>query len=120
MSSSQALPPLPTALAVHSAYYSIISDATAILKSIPEWKSLRLNPSLTQHLGSVVLNLFKSATPDQFESIIVTILQQAFILTPDEVALIKTQLQFILDNKLLVTVSTSAKVKAFLFGSKKA
>ena len=95
---------LRNSLKSHWTYASIMTSIIVEISKIPELQTLSKSQDLTMLVCSIVESLskkIKKTSPIIYKKALVQeILQKLFSLTPDEVAIIGAQVDFICGNKL--------------------
>ena len=100
------IPPfkLKSKLKSHFTYASIMSSIISELEKIPELQSLKMSHDLTCLVCSIVESLskkiIKTSPLIDKKGLVTEILQKIFNLTPEEIDVIGSQVDFICSNKL--------------------
>jgi hypothetical protein len=90
----------------HKNVCNLVDMALSEVRSIPQYSSLRLNPELTKSLCVFIEDVVSSFSKTQADKIdktnvAVEVLTKAFGLSPAEVENIKSQVEFLVENKLI-------------------
>ena len=98
-------------LALHSFTLSLVDATVSEIQKIPEWKAKRLDSELSKsvlklvrdqvHLGLGSHLSYSQASSIDKRALAAEALRKAFDLNADEVALVESQMDFLLDNNLV-------------------
>jgi len=91
-------------LALHTEVTDIIAKVTLLIKEIQEFEGLKLNHDLTVYVLNLVTNMVKSKTID-VPSVAIQILTKVFNLDDTEVALLTSQVNYLLSSKAVSRIS---------------
>ncbi len=92
----------------HVTVNTLISKLTAYIKLIPNFTELRLEPELTKLLMNIVKDEINNKDTDQ-TTILIQALTQTFNLDQNEIAIIKQQITFFLNNGLVKGIPIGKK-----------
>src|SRR5688572_23632525 len=106
------VPPLPPGLRAHVDKLACAD----ILKSIPNWASLRLSVVLTQYLAGCIKVKHSNATRAERDATTVDILLKTFLLTDAEIEIVKSQLAFLRDNKMIPKIGKLRRLYRSVIG----
>lgn len=84
------------------------------LEKLVNLKELRLSVELTSYVCNIVENeVIERFTKEEKEALIVSIIEKLYVCGPDDLAIIKSQIVYLSDNKRIKKISTWKYFKAF-------
>ena len=87
----------------------VIGKLVAKIKALPQFNTLKLDVELTLFVAKCLKTEFQNKTDDQIKAMIVTTITQIHPLNPQEIIILNSQIQFLIDHSKVVPIS---KVKS--------
>ena len=87
----------------------IIAKLVAKIKALPQYSTLKLDVELTLFVAKCLKTEFQGKTDEQIKVMVVSTIQQIHPLTPPEIVILNSQIQFLIDHSKVVLIS---KVKS--------
>ena len=97
----------------HVFYETLLLKVTEELKKIPNTSGFKLNNEYTALVSTIVENAVKKEDKVDKKKLVLAILQSVFALTPPELVTVATQIEYLLENKLIVTEVKPMVVKVY-------
>jgi hypothetical protein len=112
--------PFKNSLLKHFNFHDVKTNIlSTITTKIPEIQKLRLNHELTEIICNLIENMSDDTDTQRKQDLALEIVQSVFILTPDEVNVIKHQILYTYDNKLIYKIPLFKKywglIKSWIF-----
>ena len=92
---------LENSLKLHSVYEMLVQKILEEIKKIPNLQIQKLNPELTKLICTLVESCVEKGGKIDKKKLVIEILAKLFTLTEVEKIFIASQIEFILDNKLV-------------------
>lgn len=101
---------------------NLVDSCLCEVRGIPNYNSLRLNQELTKSICVFVEDFVSSFSKSQQEkvdknNVVIEVLSKAFGLSPDEILVIKSQIEFLVENNLIQKSNILTQIGDF-FSSK--
>ena len=110
---------LKNSLSKHTTYHNLITDLSSkILISIPKLETLKMDPELTKLVYNSVHNSISNKDSDKFDEdeIVLQIVNKLFNLTPEESDQVRSQIEFLKNNKQIKKTAISKQALKFAIG----
>jgi len=83
----------------------IIAKLVAKIKALPGFTSLKLDVELTLYIAKCIKTEFQDKTNDQIKAMVVTTITQIHPLSPPEILILNSQIQFSIDHSKVIPIS---------------
>jgi hypothetical protein len=106
---------LKNSLHAHSTFFTLLNETSDIIKSIPEYAKLKGNPELILLLCRILeIKMTTNTTGIDKKELVLCIYQNVFgEMTDDDKAVLKSNVQFLYDNKKIKPASVLKSTLAF-------
>lgn len=105
---------LKNSLAQHSVFHTVVLQIVEKVKDLlPEIEKLRLDPELTKLICTAVKNLLSPKQEKEFDEreLVVAVINRLFVLTDTELEQVRTQIEFLYNNKQIKRISILKKIR---------
>ena len=85
--------------------YVIGKLVTKIKKALPGFTSLKLDVELTLYVAKCLKTEFAGKTDEQIKTMVITTISQIHPLNPAEIAILNSQMQFLIDHSKVIPTS---------------
>jgi hypothetical protein len=107
--------PFKNSLLKHFAFHDIKTQILSLITTkIPEIQKLKLNHELTEIVCNLIENLSGDDDKTKKQELAVEIIQIIFSLAPDEVVVIKQQVEYTYDNNLIYKIPVLKKYWGYI------
>ena len=83
----------------------IIGKLVTKIKALPGFKSLKLDVELTLYVAKCLKTEFAGKTDEQIKTMVITTISQIHPLNPAEIAILNSQMQFLIDHSKVIPTS---------------